>query len=294
MRVVVLPLTVESDSVTDEQLASSVNSVSDPKPTIGVPAIEGPPAYVPLLNEPFSEPPILTRPNGLPANPFLATSPPKGVGVVNELTPEIMRYLGTTVAKFTGQIHDTLLAARTAEARVQLQKAESQRQQEKAREVLNQIEKLKSERQDATKARLEQVRDGQKVLMSRVDRILTAMMRNASPEVSEHERKWFEELKRMRDEVVGRGRYDQDSLAARTSLVSSLHDVHRNGVHDRHSCIANSIGCCQASRSCSTRKRSCARRCLQMVCQVWASRRHSSWVSVLAQSTFPFLELFLI
>ncbi|EKM59400.1 uncharacterized protein PHACADRAFT_114086 [Phanerochaete carnosa HHB-10118-sp] len=219
MRTVVLPLTLESDPIANELSPSSVNGASDLKSSAAFLAIEGPPAYVPLINEPFRAPSILTRPNGLPGNPLLATPPPNGANSANVLTPEILRYLGKRVERFTGQIRDTLLAARTMEGHVQLQKTEFQRQQQKALEVLDRIEKLRGERQEATRTRLEQVGNSQKELMSRVDRVLTAMMRNASPEVSEHERKWFEELKRMRDEVVGRGKYDQDSLIARTNTL---------------------------------------------------------------------------
>ena len=136
------------------------------------------------------------------------------------LTPETMRYLADNVQRVTDQIHNVFLASRSVDLRVQVQKSEFGRQQAKAREVLQSIERLRGERQEATKAKLERARDGQKALMARIDRILGAMMRNASPEVSEHERKWFEELKRMKNEVAGRGRYDQDSLVARTNLVS--------------------------------------------------------------------------
>lgn len=136
------------------------------------------------------------------------------------LTPDTLRYLGTTVERVTGQIREILLAAKATDMHVQLQRTEFARQQAKAKELVERVERLRGERQEITKAKLESVRDGQKALMTRIDRILGAMMRNASPEVSEHERRWFEELRRMKDEVVGRGRYDHDSLAARTSLVS--------------------------------------------------------------------------
>ncbi|GJE84496.1 nucleoporin nup82 [Phanerochaete sordida] len=211
MRVVVLPLTLESDPMVKVGPPPATGS-TEPKSSPAPLPTDGPAAYIPLISEEFSEP-ILTRPT---PRPVLAT--PRG-GNAGVLTPETMRYLGTRAESFRGQIRDIILAARAAEGRTHLQQQEFQRQQEKAREVLDRLTTLKGPRQEATKARLEQVRDGQKALMSRIDRTLNAMMRNASPELSEHERKWFEELKRMRDEVVGRGRYDQDSLVARTSQL---------------------------------------------------------------------------
>lgn len=219
MRMTVLPLILESDTI-QENLASSMAGTSNLDASTSTPATDGPPAYVSLLTERYTPPPILSRPNGLPSNPILAVPPPNTPKGDFNLTPDTLRYLGTIVERFTGQSREVLLAAQTADMRAQLQRREFARQQAKARELLQRVDALKGARQAATRAKLEAVRDAQKALMARVDKILGAMMRNASPEVSEHERKWFEELKRMRDEVVGRGRYDQESLAARTSLVS--------------------------------------------------------------------------
>lgn len=217
MRTVVLPLTLESESAVREELSSSTSAAKELGSSTR-PSADGPPLYVPLITEPFPES-AFARPNGLPANPKLATPSPSGANA-NALTPESLRYLGSKAERFRAQISDVMVTVGTMSARMQLQQQEFRRQQDKAREALDRIKNLRNDRQAATKARLEQVRDSQKALMSRVDRILKAMMHNASPELSEHERKWFEELRRMRDEVVGRGRYDQDSLTARTNHLS--------------------------------------------------------------------------
>lgn len=213
-RVTALPLILQSDDFLNEALSSSVNGGT--KLNASTSSSSGPPAYVALLTEPFVPPPILVSPRGV-SNPVPAAPPSAALTM---LTPDTMRYLGDNVQRIVDQIHEVFLASRGVDMRVQMQKSEFKRQQEKAHELLQGIEKLRGEKQEATKAKLEKVRDGQKALMARIDRILGAMMRNASPEVSEHERKWFEELKRMKNEVVGRGRYDQDSLTARTNLVS--------------------------------------------------------------------------
>lgn len=63
------------------------------------------------------------------------------------------------------------------------------------------------------------LKDAQVALMRRLDSVLNALTKKASPELSENETKWFEELGRMREEVVGAGRYDERSLVARTKLV---------------------------------------------------------------------------
>jgi nucleoporin NUP82 len=71
----------------------------------------------------------------------------------------------------------------------------------------------------ASEARWERIQAEQKVLLRRLDRMLQGLMEKASPELSEHETKWFEELKRMKEEISGSGRYDEGSLVARTRLV---------------------------------------------------------------------------
>ena len=219
MRVTALPLILQPEEVTAQELSSSEIGAPDLKSSTSPPPPGSPPAYVSFLTEPFTPPTVLARPNGLPSNPVLTTPAPNAPLV---LTPDTLRYLGSTVERVMGQIHEILLASRATDMRVQLQKNEFARQKAKVREVFQEMERLRGERQQTTKAKLESVRDGQKALMARVDRILGAMTRNASPEVSEHERRWFEELKRMKEEVAGRGRYDQDSLTARTNLVSIL------------------------------------------------------------------------
>jgi nucleoporin NUP82 len=49
--------------------------------------------------------------------------------------------------------------------------------------------------------------------------MLRGLMDKASPELSEYETRWFEELKRMKGEIGGAGRYDEGSLVARTRMV---------------------------------------------------------------------------
>ena len=54
-------------------------------------------------------------------------------------------------------------------------------------------------------------------------REVQGLMKKASPEMSEHEAKWLEELRRMKTEVAGAGKYDDQSLMAKTKLVSLLY-----------------------------------------------------------------------
>jgi nucleoporin NUP82 len=59
------------------------------------------------------------------------------------------------------------------------------------------------------------VREEQRALHGRLERMLRGLMDRASPDLSEYETKWFGDLKRMQNEIVGARRYDEGSLAAR-------------------------------------------------------------------------------
>jgi nucleoporin NUP82 len=208
MRITALPLILNSSTITSlgSELSASTSHLAD-----------GLPAYVSLLSEPYVVPKTVDVKST--KNLILPAPPPYTKNGEFMLTPDTLRYLGQVVDRVTSQIRETILLCRAADTRCEIQNAEFARQQAKAKELLGRIEKLKGERQDETRRKLETVRDGQKALMARIDRISVAMTKKASPEVSEHEKRWFEELKRMKEEVVGRGRYDEEALASRTNMV---------------------------------------------------------------------------
>lgn len=72
----------------------------------------------------------------------------------------------------------------------------------------------------AVLAKMKSLQDGQQALLHRMDRVLQALINKASPELNDHETKWFDELRRMKGQVLGIGRYDQTSLKIRSQLVS--------------------------------------------------------------------------
>ncbi|KAH9939885.1 hypothetical protein B0H21DRAFT_28271 [Amylocystis lapponica] len=226
MRSSVFSLNLRSDSPyssTSELPSSEEPSFSlshSHSPSKSPPATAGPPAYVSLLGtEPFTPPPVLNRASGLPSNPRLSLPPAPSPKGDFQLTPDTLRYLGTTVERFMGQIHEVQLAHRAAQARSELQHQEFARQREKCREMLESIAQLTGTRQAQTRERVERLQEGQQALAARLERIMPALMAKASPELSEHETRWFEELRRMREEVVGAGKYDERSLVARAKLL---------------------------------------------------------------------------
>jgi nucleoporin NUP82 len=100
-----------------------------------------------------------------------------------------------------------------------LQQYELPRLTKKCQEMESILEEIQGPGRASTEDRLAKVQEEQKLLLARLDRLLQSLMEKASPELSEHEAKWFEELKRMKESVLGRGKYDEDSLVCRTRLL---------------------------------------------------------------------------
>lgn len=218
-RIICLPLTLRTDLSPPRSLqGAGSETTSERDERILIPA-EGPPTYVSLLGaEPFQLPSVLSQSSGLPSFPRMSVG---ASNTKNEfmLTPDTLRYLGAVVEGFITQIREVTLAHRAVETRATLQRAEFQRQQEKCAEMMKKVEELRGLRYAHTESRAQKIMESHKKLTIRLDRTLQLLMQQASPDLSESETKWFEELRRMRAEVFGAGRYDEGSLAARISLL---------------------------------------------------------------------------
>lgn len=117
------------------------------------------------------------------------------------------------------------------QSRSALQKEEYERQTRKFQEVMDKVKELKGERREKTLRRVEEVKGEMNGLLARMKRVLGMIARKANPELSEVERKWFEELERMKGQVLGHGRYDEGSLVSRGKLVGIFALNHSNA-HD--------------------------------------------------------------
>lgn len=215
MRLVVFPLSLHSDpppiashheglSQSTSSLARSHTETNDPP---------DPPLYISLLRDPYVPDVILTRPLG----PRLAL--PQS-GPEFQLTPDTLRFLASQFDQFMQQVKGVLIAYNSAALRANLQQQEFHRQQAKCQENIQLVDQLNTSRQDQMKAKIQRIYQTQRDLLDRMEKILRVLMKTASPELSEHETKWFEELKRMKQEVMGNNRYDSQSFEKRTSLVS--------------------------------------------------------------------------
>lgn len=226
------PLNLRTDLSLSRTAPDPIDKNQTPETEDFLAPIEGPSAYISLLgSEPFVPPPSLSRPSGLPSNPRIAVGTPN-TKTEFVLTPETLRYLGSTIESLTSQIHEIILAYKATEVRAELQAKEFERQQQKCSAMLDLIEQLGASRNNEVTERLERIREAYRALASRLDHRLQTLMQQASPKLSEYETKWFEELRRMKAEIAGAGRYDEQSLAARTSLLKREYDRMLPGLND--------------------------------------------------------------
>ncbi|KAJ7095237.1 hypothetical protein B0H15DRAFT_774867 [Mycena belliarum] len=227
MRITTIPLNLRSDGPPSGSKTQSTPSPENSPKSVNkwLTPCKGPSAYVSLLgNTPYAPPECLSRADsGLPANPRLSLppSPAKAASGNGEfmLTPDVLRYLGTTVGVLGSQMQAVMLAYRAAEARAALQLGELSRLSQKSGEMEQTISMLRGPRRAKTEERFNRVRDEQRALHGRLERMLRSLMDRASPELSEYETKWFGELKRMQGEIQGAGKYDEGSLIARTRML---------------------------------------------------------------------------
>ena len=212
MRVVSFSLNLRSGDLARDEPKSTV-----PADRLLKPAGE-PPAYTSLLGTKPWQPPTSLPSTGLPAVPRLATPGTKDF----RITPDTLRFLSAKVDEIATRIHGVQSAYQQTNMRVELQCEELQRQAAKVAEIRALLGEMRGARQDRIAARARAIQDGRQVLLGRLDRVLGELMKRANPTLSDHETKWFGELGRMRQQVLGAGRYDEASLMARLQAVRAL------------------------------------------------------------------------
>ncbi|KAI0053097.1 hypothetical protein FA95DRAFT_1552989 [Auriscalpium vulgare] len=214
MRIVSYGLDVRSDhsasvavAPSDDIKASDVERFLRPT--------DGPAAYVSHLGtKPFDIPDLFAQ----PSNVRVVLADPQASKEL-QVTPDTLRFLGSISEQFTSRIHEVYTSYGQVHVRQELQKVEYHHQLDKLREMKALVAQLKGARQKKTEERVKALRASQVALLSRMDRVLHELTKKANPELSDNETKWFDELKRMRDDVSGAGRYDEDSLKARVQAL---------------------------------------------------------------------------
>ncbi|BGP13210.1 hypothetical protein JCM10213v2_001129 [Rhodosporidiobolus nylandii] len=194
------------------------------------------PAYVSLLDTPFTVPSLLARPRagGVSALPRLAPTP--GGSKDLSITPDTLRQLGKHVSTVQTSVRELVEAADEVQHRLELQMKELSRQ-------LGKLAELKQLRADlgkstsasaagSTEKRLRQVEANQRALIERTDRVLQRLMEQHQPEISAYERKWFDELGRLEKQVHGGADGGGSSLEVRAERVQAMWDQLRPGVEE--------------------------------------------------------------
>jgi len=223
MRITTIPLNIRSEAPgANVGISAPSSKPAQIDKTGWLTPVPGLPIYVSLLGtEPYKPPIVTSNPSGLPANPKHSLPNPSSGSTEFMLTPDTLRFIGKTVAQITSQSAEIMLAYNAAMSRLALQKSELARLIMKCRDMGLLVERLKGPAKLDTEKRIADVQEEQKRLLGKYDRLLQALMEKASPELSEYETKWFQELKRMKQEVLGSGKYDEDSLMVRIKALEN-------------------------------------------------------------------------
>ncbi|KAI0306969.1 hypothetical protein B0F90DRAFT_1807692 [Multifurca ochricompacta] len=214
MRVVSFPLNMRSTFPHNEEHKSIVPANRLLK------SADEPLAYTSLLGTKPWEPPMGLALTGLPTMPRLITPETRDF----RITSDTLRFVSAKVDEVAARVHSVESAHRQTNARVDLQRKELHRQLAKIDEIRALLGELRGARQDRIDARARAIQGGQQAMIARLDRVLAELMKRANPTLSDHETKWFDELGRMREQVLGAGRYDEASLKARVQALKREHD----------------------------------------------------------------------
>lgn len=186
-------------------------------------AASGDAAYVSLLEKPFSVPPMFSQrhPGAPPILPRLPSSK-KAL----EINPETLRAFATHVSSTQTAIRDLVSAADSVQSRLELQMRELSRQVEKLAELDRMRDELGKSVSGGTEGRLRRAEEKQRELLARTDRVLQRLVESHQPSISTYERKWFDELRRLEEQVAGRrpaeGDDDDSDGAADETQAASL------------------------------------------------------------------------
>ncbi|BGP29327.1 hypothetical protein JCM10296v2_001066 [Rhodotorula toruloides] len=185
------------------------------------------PAYVSLLDTPFTVPALLSTSSrsGAPAVPRLApTKQPL------EITPDSLRTFGKHVSTVQDAIRDLVSAADSVQSRLELQMKELSRQVGKLGELGSLRGELgKSVSATGLEGRLRSVEEKQRTLLARTDRVLQRLVESHQPSISAYERKWFDELERLEGQIVGD---ESGSLESRTRRLEAMLEALRPGLEE--------------------------------------------------------------
>ncbi|KAG4304556.1 hypothetical protein PORY_001949 [Pneumocystis oryctolagi] len=146
------------------------------------------------------------------------------------VSQESLRFLGKIALetrKSSEKLHNLIVSMYR---RLELQGREFTRQLEKLYSLKNKIDIITSKN---SSERLKNAIDKQKILQRRADQILQRLIKSHSPTLSDHEKKWFDELKRIKIKAYGNNGFNEkiQSLSKQFELIKSK-EVNNNSVID--------------------------------------------------------------
>ncbi|TIB92557.1 hypothetical protein E3Q18_02288 [Wallemia mellicola] len=178
--------------------------------------------YSSLLESPF----IQDQPDGSNKINLSHKLAPVNTRAEIQVTPQTLRYMGGVVENVRHHNQNSIQTGNNIQDRLSLQLKETEKQIEKLAHVAKIATNPSNEAGVGTGkgARVEKVSNEQSELLKRMDNLLQRLMDKHQPTLSTHEKKWFAELGRIRDEVSGtdsKGR----ALQARMSRVGLSHQL---------------------------------------------------------------------
>lgn len=199
--------------MSSDALGKSSDAVSASK---AAPSGEG---YKPFTEmKPFTGLPPYRPPAYPPVPPIIVAR--------DEIGPSQLRQFGLAVAKLAEYANGIEAMMPVLEERLHLLSAERNREVDMIRQSGDYFERLlgvgkdKPGKQDQTLFRTHRVHGLQPLLLRKVDGILQRLMDSSNAELTDAEKSWFAELKRMDKDVLHSG--DGSALANRAHQVCSL------------------------------------------------------------------------
>jgi nucleoporin NUP82 len=157
-------------------------------------------------NAQFDLPQLLIKKGSTPSTRF-ASPPATGrtervsSGGEIELTVDSLRFVGQTVEKLDAQIKTLIQSGNLVQERLELQLKELPRQAGKCHEVEDALQEKASILKNDYSPRLDKIKETQRGLEKRADKLLQRLIDNSQPELSSFEKRWMEELERIQNAV---------------------------------------------------------------------------------------------
>lgn len=138
---------------------------------------------------------------------------------IQSVSPEHLRVVGEIIAQLQNRLAAIRSASQAIEHRVNIQIREFQRQVELLKQSSATIKALKN---DDTAERAEKILEKQDKLAERMDRVVAALSADYRPEIGEVEKRWFDELEKLRTRVYGGGGFGLSRTRGLTSQVEHV------------------------------------------------------------------------